>query len=47
MTISIGKSPDENFIRKLLDLIKTYVNEGSVEWIKMSEQYERFLEWEK
>ena len=47
MTISIGKSPDENFIRELLDLIKTYVNEGNVEWIKMSEQYERFLEWEK
>ena len=47
MIISIGSAPDEDILREFLDMIQEYIDEGYVEWLTMTEQYERFLEWEE
>ena len=46
MTISIGSAPEEDILRDFLDMIQEYIDKGDVEWLTMTEEYERFLEWE-
>lgn len=47
MIISIGSAPDEDILREFLDMIQEYIDQGDVEWLTMTEQYERFLDWEE